>query len=103
MSNFKLAPMVITTMFVFVALMSMQLIVTSTVEGATHTNENHRKFTRDRFLVSNLMEGGSRRQLTNLCPTAPCMGRQICCPDPFGPLFNLCSWPWGRYKQLYRM
>ncbi len=90
MSNFKLAPMVITIMFVFVALMSMQLIVTSTVEGATHTNENHRKFTRDRFLVSNLMEGGSRRQLTNLCPTAPCMGRQTCCPDPFGPLFNLC-------------
>jgi hypothetical protein len=90
MSSFKLSPMVITTMFVFVALMSMQLIVTSTVEGATHTNENHRKFTKNRFLVSNSMEGGSRRQLINLCSQAPCMGGQTCCPDPFGPLFNIC-------------
>jgi len=90
MSSFKLSPMVISTMFVFVALMSMQLIVTSTVEGATHTTENHRKFTKNRFLVSNSMVGGSRRQLLVLCPPTPCMGGQTCCPDLFGPLFNVC-------------
>jgi hypothetical protein len=41
--------MVISTMFVFVALMSMQLIATSFVEAAAHTNENHREFTKSRF------------------------------------------------------
>jgi Flp pilus assembly protein CpaB len=55
MSRFKLSAVVITTVFVFVALMSMQLSAASSVEAAAHTNENHRKLTKSRFLVSDSM------------------------------------------------
>ncbi|CAK9862777.1 unnamed protein product [Sphagnum jensenii] len=41
MSSFKLSLMAMTTMFVFVALMSMQLIAASSIEGVAHANENH--------------------------------------------------------------
>jgi hypothetical protein len=83
MSSFKLSLVVITTMFVFVALMSMQLIAASSVEGAAHTNENHPKLIKGRFLVSNSMEGGARRKLINDCPYIPCMGGLSCCPGSF--------------------
>ncbi len=90
MWSFKLSAVVITRVFVFVALMSMQLIAASSVEGAAHTNENHRKLAKSRFLVSNSMEGGSRRKLLNDCPYIPCMGGLSCCPDLRVPGFNLC-------------
>ncbi len=90
MSSLKLSAVVITTVFVFVALMSMQSIAASSVEGAAHTNENHRKLTKSRFLVSNSMEGGSRRKLINACPWIPCMGKQTCCPDLLIPGFSVC-------------
>jgi hypothetical protein len=81
MSSFKLSPVVITTLFVFVVLMSMQLIAISFVEGVAHTNENHGKLTKSQFLVSNSMEGGSHRKLlNNPCPFFTCNGTQTCCP-----------------------
>ncbi len=91
MSSFKLSFVVITRVLFFVALMSMQLIVTSAIEGATHTNENLHKLRKSRFLVNNSMEGGSRRKLMVTCsPNFLCMGGQTCCLNPFGVLFNLC-------------
>jgi len=92
MSSFKLSFVVITRVFFFVALMSMQLIVTSAIEGAAHTNENLRKLTKSRFLVSNSMEGGSHRKLMVECsPNFLCMGGQTCCPDLLlGPPVNVC-------------
>jgi len=73
--------MVITTVFVFVALMSMQLIAASSVEGVAQTHENHPKLTKSRFLVSNSMEGGSRRKLLGLCGLffGSCSTGQTCC------------------------
>ncbi|KAH8943226.1 hypothetical protein BDL97_13G040100 [Sphagnum fallax] len=91
MSSFKLSPVVITTVFVFVALMSMQLIAASSVEGAAHTNENHRKLTKSRFLVSNSMEGGSRRKLLGGCPIFSCSTGQTCCPGIFPPFTDSCQ------------
>jgi hypothetical protein len=91
MLSFKLSPVVITTLFVFVALMSMQLIAAS-VEGATHTNENHRKLTKSRFLVSNSMEGGSRRKLLGNCGLIfTCTAGQTCCPGILPPFTSLCQ------------
>jgi hypothetical protein len=92
MSSFKLSPVVITTVFVFVALMSMQLIAASSVEGAAHTNENHRKLTKSRFLVSNSMEGGSRKKLLGgSCGFIfSCSAEQTCCPGSFPPFTDLC-------------
>jgi hypothetical protein len=85
MSSFKLSPVVITTVFVFVALMSMQLIVASSVEGVAHTDENHPKLTKSRFLVSNSMEGGSRRKLLGSCGLfGSCSTGQTCCTLIFG-------------------
>ncbi len=89
MWSFKLSLVVITTVFVFVALMSMQSIAASSGEGATHTNENHRKLQKNRFLASNSMEGGSRRKLLE-CPFFPCMGTLSCCPVLSIPGLNLC-------------
>ncbi len=91
MLRFKLSFVVITRVFFFVALMSMQLIITSAIEGAAHSNENLRKLTKSRFLVSNSMEGGSRRKLIPNCsPNIPCMGGLSCCLDPTGPGLDLC-------------
>ncbi len=93
MSSLKLSPMVITIVFVFVALMSMQLIAASSVEGAAHTNENHRKLTKSHFLVSNPMEGGSGRKLLSMypCPYFPCNRVQTCCGvSPQESLLRFC-------------
>ncbi|KAH8943224.1 hypothetical protein BDL97_13G039900 [Sphagnum fallax] len=93
MSSFKLSLMAMTTMFVFVALMSMQLIAASSIEGVAHANENHREFTKSRFLVSNSMEGVSGRKLLAIypCPYFPCIGGQTCCGvDPLEPLLRFC-------------
>ncbi|KAH9542953.1 hypothetical protein CY35_13G036200 [Sphagnum magellanicum] len=80
MSSFKLSPVVITTVFVFVALMSMQLIAASSVEGAAHTNENHGKLKKSRFWESKLMEGGSRKMLQVIaCNPVSCPSGQYCC------------------------
>ncbi len=83
MLSFKSSPVVITIVFVFVALMSMQLIATSSVEGEAHTNENHRKLIKNRFLVSNSMEGVSHRKQLIMypCPYFPCVGGQTCCGE----------------------
>jgi hypothetical protein len=92
MLSSKLSLMVITIIFVFVALMSMQLITTSAVEGVVHTNENHHKLTKNRFLVSNSMEGGSRRKLLQDCPFGACMVGRSCCPNLLqGPFLNICT------------
>jgi hypothetical protein len=82
MSSLKFSAVVITTVSVFVALMSMQLVAATSVEGAAHTNENHGKLTKSRFLLSNSMEGGSRKKLLSgtACPVFPCLAGQSCCP-----------------------
>jgi hypothetical protein len=93
MSRFKLSAVVITTVFVFVALMSMQLIAASSVEAAAHANENHRKLTKSPFVVSNSMEGGSGRKLLAIypCPYFPCNRAQTCCGvDPKQPQLRFC-------------
>ncbi len=90
MLSSKLSLVVITIIFIFVALMSMQLITTSYVEGVAHTNENHRKLTKSHFLVSNSMEGGPRRKLLQDCPFGVCMGGLSCCPILPGPLLKVC-------------
>ncbi len=92
MLSSKLSLVVITIIFVFVALMSMQLITTSAAEGVAHTNENHRKLTKSHFLVSNSLEGGSHRKLLEDCPFGACMVGRSCCPDfrGHGPLLNIC-------------
>ncbi len=102
MSSFKLSFVVITRVFFLVALMSMQLIVTSAIEGAAHTNENLRKPRKSRFLVSNSMEGGSHRKLMVECsPNFLCMGGQTCCPNirP-GPPVNVCISGLGGYTGI---
>ncbi len=93
MSSFKLSPVVITTVFVFVALMSMQLIAASSVEGAAHTSENHRKLTKSRFLVSKSMEGGSRKKLLGAsCGLIfSCSTGQSCCPGSLPPFTDSCK------------
>jgi hypothetical protein len=93
MSSLKLSAVVITTVFVFVALMSMQLIAGSSVEGAAHTNENHRKLTKSRFLVSDSMEGRSRKKLLGgSCGLfgSTCSTGQTCCPGSFPPFTASC-------------
>ncbi len=82
----------ITRVFVFVVLMSMQSIVASSIEGAAHTNENHGKLTKSQFLVSNSMEGGSHRKLLIYpCPYFPCNIAQTCCGvSPTQPLLTFC-------------
>ncbi|CAK9201190.1 unnamed protein product [Sphagnum troendelagicum] len=91
MSSFKLSPVVITIVFGFVALMSMQLITASSVEDAAHTNENHRKLTKSRFLVSNSMEGGSRRKLLTCGLIFSCSAGQTCCPGILPPITDTCQ------------
>jgi hypothetical protein len=93
MSRFKLSAVVITTVFVFVALMSMQLSAASSVEAAAHTNENHRKLTKSRFLVSDSMEGRSRKKLLGAtCGLIfSCSAGQTCCPGSFPPFTALCK------------
>ncbi|CAM6029076.1 unnamed protein product [Sphagnum balticum] len=93
MSSLKLSAVVITTVFVFVALMSMQSIAASSVEGAAHTNENHRKLTKSRFLVSDSMEGRSRKKLLGgTCGLlSTCSTTQTCCPGSLPPFTSLCK------------
>jgi hypothetical protein len=93
MSSFKLSPVVITIVFVFIVLMSMQLIAASSIEGAAHTNENDHKLTKSRFMVRNSMDGGSRRKLLSIypCPYFPCTRAQTCCGvDPLEPMLRFC-------------
>jgi hypothetical protein len=105
MSSFKLSFVVITRVLFFVALMSMQLIVTSAIEGAAHTNENLLKLRKSRFLVSNSMEGGSREKANGYVQSKFFVyGRANLLSKSFwSTIQSLCSWPSGRYKQLYRM